>query len=134
MEISVTAASHLRRKFIQALLPSILKQLKIENSKKTLVIIVDEQEHSGSTRYIPEVDSLLVVLKPQKLMELGVSLAHELVHCAQIIRGTMKIGKRGSVIWAGKKYSAKTPYYEQPWEQKAFAKQEIIFRRAIEGV
>jgi len=134
MEISVTAASHLRRKFIQALLPSILKQLKIENSKKTLVIIVDEQEHSGSTRYIPEVDSLLVVLKPQKLMELGVSLAHELVHCAQIIRGTMKIGKRGSVIWAGKKYSAKTPYYDQPWEQKAFAKQEIIFRRAIEGV
>jgi len=134
MEISVTAASHLRRKFIQALLPSILKQLKIENSKKTLVIIVDEQEHSGSTRYIPEVDSLLVVLKPQKLMELGVSLAHELVHCAQIIRGTMKIGKRGSVIWAGKKYSAKTPYYDQPWEQKSFAKQEIIFRRAIEGV
>jgi hypothetical protein len=134
MEISVTAASHLRRKFIQALLPSMLKQLKIENSKKALVIIVDEQEHSGSTRYIPEVDSLLVVLKPQKLMELGVSLAHELVHCAQIIRGTMKMGKRGSVIWAGKKYSAKTPYYDCPWEKFAFSKQEIIFRRAIEGV
>ena len=134
MEISVTAASHLRRKFIQALLPSMLKQLKIENSKKALVIIVDEQEQSGSTRYIPEVDSLLVVLKPQKLMDLGVSLAHELVHCAQLIRGTMKIGKSGSVIWAGKNYSAKTPYYDQPWEQKSFAKQEIIFRRAIEGV
>ena len=103
MEISVTAASHLRRKFIQALLPSMLKQLKIENSKKALVIIVDEQEQSGSTRYIPELDSLLVVLKPQKLMDLGVSLAHELVHCAQLIRGTMKIGNRDSVIWAGKK-------------------------------
>ena len=36
-------------------------------------------------------------------MELGVSLAHELVHCAQIIRGAIKIGKSGSVIWAGKK-------------------------------
>jgi len=67
-------------------------------------------------------------------MELGVSLAHELVHCAQIIRGTLKIGERDAVIWAGKNYSAKTPYYDQPREQKAFAKQEIIFRRAIEGV
>ena len=67
-------------------------------------------------------------------MDLGVSLAHELVHCAQLIRGTMKIGNRDSVIWAGKNYSAKTPYYDQPWEQKSFAKQEIIFRRAIEGV
>jgi len=28
-------------------------------------------------------------------------------------------------------YTKKTEYLDQPWEQDAFAKQELIFRRAI---
>jgi hypothetical protein len=32
----------------------------------------------------------------------------------------------------GRRYTKKTRYLDQPWEQDAFARQEIIVRRAIE--
>lgn len=34
--------------------------------------------------------------------------------------------------WKGKFYPTAHPYLDQPWEIQAFAKQEIVFRRAIE--
>jgi hypothetical protein len=32
----------------------------------------------------------------------------------------------------GRRYTKKTSYLDQPWEQDAFARQEMLMRRAIE--
>jgi hypothetical protein len=75
----------------------------------------------------------MVVIKPnRRLKEIGLTLAHEMVHVKQMAKGTLKSTKNGVSIWAGKKYSKKTAYLSMPWEIEAFSKQELILRRAIE--
>jgi len=56
-----------------------------------------------------------------------------MVHVKQLAKGTLKPLGSGVNIWAGKKYSKKTKYLDMPWELDAFARQEIILRRAIEN-
>jgi hypothetical protein len=86
----------------------------------------------GTTVPMVGVDTYLVVLKPRRnLLELGVTLAHELVHVRQLAKGILQVTPRGKK-WRGKFYSKRTPYLDQPWEQDAFARQEIVFRRAID--
>ena len=126
-------ASPKTKRFIESLLPSMFKQLGLSNSKKYLFIKVDKDiEHAGETVPLLGLDSFIVAIKPTRnVVSLGVTLAHELVHVAQFAKGTLKPMPRG-LKWAGKMYSKKTPYLDMPWEVQAFAKQEIIFRRAID--
>jgi hypothetical protein len=110
-----------------------LEQLKLTRSQKFLHIILDPDiTELGSTVPLTGLDTYLVVLKPVKdLLALGATLAHELTHVAQFAKGTLQVKPRGKV-WKGRYYSYRTPYLEQPWEIQAFAKQEILLRRAIE--
>jgi hypothetical protein len=120
-----------KAKFVNAILPSIIRQLGLTNSRKSLLIrIARECEGMGMTVPLHGLDSYVVIIKPMKLKDLGLTLAHEMVHVRQMAKGTLKMNK-GSTYWNGKKYSKKTPYLDQPWEQDAFARQEIIFRKAI---
>jgi len=132
MEFHVEAGPKTRR-FIEAVLPSMLTQLGLNSSRKFLMIKVDrELTDHGTTVPMTGIDTVLVVLKPKRnRLELGVTLAHELVHVRQLAKGILKITPRGKK-WRGKFYSRRTPYLDQPWEQEAFARQEIIFRRAID--
>lgn len=133
MEISVTAASHMRRKFIEALIPSMLRQLNIDKSNKTLVIIVDPDINDmGLTLEMPGLGSYLVAIKPQSLKSIGITLGHELVHVADMIKGKLKTTDNGGKKWCGKEYSADHPYLDTPWELRAFARQEVLFRKALE--
>jgi len=110
-----------------------LDQLKLTKNRKLLHIILDPDiEELGSTIPLTGIDTYLVVLKPVKdLQALGATLAHELTHVAQFAKGTLQVTPRGK-RWKGRFYGRKTPYLDQPWEIQAFAKQEIMFRRAIE--
>ena len=121
------------RRFIEAVLPSMLTQLGLDRSRKLLMVKMDrELEDHGTTVPMTGIDTVLVVLKPNRnLLELGVTLAHELVHVRQMAKGILKVTPRGKK-WRGKFYSKSTPYLDQPWEQEAFARQEIVFRRAID--
>jgi hypothetical protein len=132
MQYEVTA-SPATKKYIEALLPSMFKQLKLSNSKKFLFIKVDKDiEHAGETVPLLGLDSFIVAIKPTRnKVSLGVTLAHELVHVAQFAKGILQPTPK-AMKWAGKCYSRKTPYLDMPWEVQAFAKQEIIFRRAID--
>jgi len=132
MEFHVEAGPETKR-FIEAVLPSMLTQLGLNSSRKFLMIKVDrELTDHGTTVPMTGIDTVLVVLKPKRnRLELGVTLAHELVHVRQLAKGILKITPRGKK-WCGKFYSRRTPYLDQPWEQEAFARQEIIFRRAID--
>jgi hypothetical protein len=135
MEIKVEG-SRRNRKFVEALLPSMITQLNLDNCRKGLLIrIYDEcEDNQGITLDLTNLTGCyLVVIKPDRnLKEMGLTLAHELVHVKQMAKGTLKTTKNGNHLWAGKKYSKKMAYLNMPWEVEAFSRQELILRRAFE--
>lgn len=141
MEYAVEASNANCQKFLYSVLPSMIAQLGLSNSKKAVLVkVTDDIEHgmNGSTLNIDVADCYLVLLKkPTRLtkaalIELSTTLAHEMVHVRQMAKGQLKFAKNKARIWMGTLYSKKTKYLDQPWELDAFARQEIIARRAIE--
>jgi hypothetical protein len=132
MEYHIEAGRKTRR-YIESVLPSMLTQLGLNRSRKLLVIKVDQDlAEQGTTIPLMGINTMLVVLKPTRnWINLGITLAHELTHVAQFAKGYLKPVAKGT-IWKGKFYGRNHPYLDQPWEIQAFAKQEIVFRRAIE--
>lgn len=132
MEFHVEAGRKTKR-FIEAVLPSMLTQLGLNGSRKFLMIKMDRDlKDQGTTVPFNGIDTYLIALKPRRnLLELGITLAHELVHVRQLAKGILQLTPRGKK-WRGRFYSNRTPYLDQPWEQDAFARQEIVFRRAID--
>jgi len=135
MEIKVEG-SRRNRKFVEAILPSMITQLNLDNCRKGLLIrIYNEcEDNQGITLDLTDLTGCyLVVIKPDRnLKEMGLTLAHELVHVKQMAKGTLKTTKNGNHLWAGKKYSKKMAYLNMPWEVEAFSRQELILRRAFE--
>lgn len=135
MEVKVEG-SRRNKKFVEAMLPSMLSQLKLENCRKGLLIrIYDEcEDNQGITLDLTQATGCyLIVIKPARyLKDIGLTLAHELVHVKQMAKGILKSTRTGAQIWAGKKYSKRTKYLDRPWEIEAFSKQELILRRAFE--
>lgn len=132
MEYLVKTRSKRTRKFIESVLPSMIRQLGLENSRKFLLVDVCRLDgDKGVTTPMPGLDSYVVALNPARWEEMGVTLAHEMVHVKQLARGILR-AENGNKWWRGKKYSRRTKYLDMPWELDAFAQQEIIFRRALE--
>ena len=121
------------KKFIESLLPNMITQLKLTRSRNLVHVMLDSDlQEQGTVVPFQGLNTFLIVLKPDRnLVNLGVTLAHELIHVAQFAKGILKVAPKGR-LWRGKFYSNKTPYLYQPWEIQAFAKQELIMRRAIE--
>jgi hypothetical protein len=128
--------SRRNKKFVEAILPSMLTQLKLENCRKGLLVRVynECEDNQGVTIDLTGATGCyLIVIKPnRRLKEIGLTLAHELVHVKQMAKGVLKGTKAGAHLWSGKRYSKTTPYLDRPWEVEAFSRQEIILRRAIE--
>ncbi len=121
------------KKVLELVVPSMIADLKIKSASKCLVISVEEDCDSlGLTIEMPAVGGIIMILKPAKqLSSMLLTLAHELVHVKQIVSGKLKDVGDGSKRWNGKVYHRDTPYLEQPWELQAYAKQELVMRRAI---
>lgn len=127
-------ASPKTKKYIEALLPAMLEQLKLTRCRRLLSIKVDRdlEDEQGCCVPLLGLNVILVVLKPNRnFNELGVTLAHELVHVKQMASGRLRQGRSG-FVWNGRRWPRRTPYLNQPWEVQAFSQQEILFRRAIE--
>jgi hypothetical protein len=135
MEYFIKARSKRTEQFIEGILPSMISQLGLNNSRKTLFIKVSKSDieggNDGQTAYIKPIGGLVVIIKPQPFERMGVTLAHEMVHVKQLAKGILKTVK-GVNYWQGQRYTRKTKYLNQPWEIEAFSKQELIFRRALE--
>lgn len=137
MEFLVQSADEKHVTFLNAIIPSLLKQLGLSNNKKFLTVIIDDDLGTSEGITVPfdlesdDVDGFFVALAPACLYALGVALAHELVHVRQYARGFLKQLECGSYSWCGKKYGNDTDYLDLPWEIDAFSRQEILFRRAI---
>jgi len=128
--------SRRNKKFIELMLPSMIKQLGLEKSNKAVLIrVADECQGNNQGLTIDlsaQTGAYLVVIKPKRsLVELGLTLAHEMVHVRQLAKGMLK-QKRSGHTWLGKMYGRKTPYLDMPWEIEAFSRQELILRRAFE--
>jgi hypothetical protein len=141
MEYLVEATNPNISKFLNGLMPSMIEQLGLTRSRRAVLIkVTDEIEDGmqGATLNIEIADCYLVLIKKPKrvtkasLLDMGTTLAHEMVHVRQLAKGLMKFLPNQSRIWMGKRYSKKTHYLDQPWELDAFARQEILFRKAIE--
>ncbi len=134
MEYLVHARNKRTKKFVEEVLPSMIEQLGLKNSRKNLFIKVSktdiDNDNDGQTAYIRAVDGIVVIIKPQSLERMGITLAHEMVHVKQLAKGILKT-VNGVNYWQGKKYSKRVKYLDLPWEVDAFSKQELIFRRAI---
>ena len=132
MDYLVEAHSKQKKQFIEAILPSMVKQLGLTNTRKSLLIRLEKDcEGMGYTVPVDILDSYVVIIKPSmSIKSIGVTLAHEMVHVRQMAKGILKI-KNGVNYWCGKRYTKRTKYLDQPWEQDAFARQEIVFRKAI---
>jgi len=132
MDYLVEAHSKQKKQFIEAILPSMIDQLGLTNTRKSLVIRLEKDcEQMGYTVPIDILDSYVVVIKPSmSIKSIGITLAHEMVHVRQMAKGILKI-KNGINYWCGKRYTKRTKYLDQPWEQDAFARQEIVFRKSI---
>ena len=131
MEYVVRARNANHKKWIESLLPSMIDQLGLTNSTKTLLVSVEKTDNLGGTIPLYAINSIIVIVSPGKLKEMGLTLAHEMVHVRQIARGILRT-EDGKNYWCGKRYTKRTKYLDLPWEQDAFARQELIFRRAIE--
>jgi len=132
MDYLVEAHSKQKKQFIEAILPSMIDQLGLTNTRKSLVIRLEKDcEQMGYTVPVDILDSYVVVIKPtMSIKSIGITLAHEMVHVRQMAKGILKI-KNGVNYWCGKRYTKRTKYLGQPWEQDAFARQELVFRKAI---
>lgn len=140
MEYKVEASSKKLQQYLGTLMPKFITDLGLANSRRAVLVKVtrDTQDGmEGSTEYLPWADCYLVLIRPparQTLattIQLSTTLAHEMVHVRQMAKGILKVTSKGT-FWRGKKYTKSTPYLDLPWEQDAFARQEIVFRRAIE--
>jgi len=141
MEYLVEATNPKVSLFLDSLMPSMIEQLGLNRSRRAVLIkVTDEIEEGmqGATLNIEIADCYLVLIKQPKrvtkasLLEMGTTLAHEMVHVRQLAKGQMKFLPNQARIWMGKRYNKRTHYLDQPWELDAFARQEIVFRKAIE--
>lgn len=136
MEYKVQSRSPKMKHYVESLMPGLIKQLKLENSRKFVLIEIARgitPGAYGSTTNLPGLDSYVIALRPQQWAELGSTLAHEMVHVKQFAKGQLQ-SEDGKNYWMGKRVTRRVKYLDQPWEVEAFQRQEILFRRAIEKI
>lgn len=135
MQYQILTRSRKAKNFVDRLMPSIIAQLGLTKCRKFLLIDITNdagEGNDGMTSVLSGIDSYVVSIKLGRWQDMGVTLAHEMVHVKQLVRGTLR-DENGARIWRGRKVSRRVKYLDTPWERQAFARQEIIFRKAIES-
>ena len=134
MEYLIETKSKRVRTLFEAIVPRMIKELKLTRSRKTLLIKTSKMEldgQEGATAPLDMIDAYVVLIKPKNLKDMGITLAHEMIHVKQLAQGTLK-QVNGVNYWKGKRYRKNHKYLEMPWEIEAFSKQELLFRRTLE--
>ena len=134
MEYLIETRSPRVKKLFEAIVPRMIKELKLTRSRKTLLIKTSKMEldgQEGATAPLDMIDAYVVLIKPKNLKDMGITLAHEMIHVKQLAQGTLK-QVNGVNYWKGKRYRKNHKYLEMPWEIEAFSKQELLFRRTLE--
>jgi hypothetical protein len=134
LEYAIVTRSKQTKAFFERIVPRMIKELKLTSSRKTVMIKVTNTEvgdHEGATVPLDVIDSYVVLIKPRSLKDMGITLAHEMVHVKQLAKGTLK-QVNGVNYWNGRRYRKNHKYLNLPWEIEAFSRQELLFRKSIE--
>ena len=141
MEYKVECSNRKLKRFVEAVLPSMMEQLGLTRSRAAVLIKVTDdvaEGCEGSVLQINEADCSLLLIRPPKritdktIASFSVALAHEMVHVKQYAKGQMVSKGSNKCQWMGRVYNMKkTPYLDMPWEVEAFSRQELIARRAL---
>jgi hypothetical protein len=134
MQYEIRTTSTKTKQFIDSIMPSMIEQLGLTNSQKFVLIEISNacDDNLGYTTPLPGLNSYVVVLKRRKWQDMGVTLAHEMVHVRQLAKGILR-AEGGKRYWRGRLYNKRTKYLDQPWELDALSQQDIVFRRALEA-
>lgn len=133
MDVEIVGRKTHALKFVTALLPSMLQQLKLDKLRGSLLITLSSEiGDSGLTNRVSERLYVVLINPKQPLKDVGLTLAHELVHVKQFARGQLRTVRNRSV-WMGRVIKPSVAYLQQPWELEAYSKQELILRRALES-
>lgn len=133
MQFEIDTRSKQKKLFLEKLMPSFINQLKLEKNRCSVIVTLQSDcDDDGLTSPLMGLNMYFIVLNSkQNIMNLAVSLGHEMVHVSQMAKGMLKTGSKGTTYWKGKRYSKNVPYLDRPWEIQAFSKQELLFRRAF---
>ena len=136
MDIQVLARKSASKMLVETCLQVFRNELKLQNSRYSLIVVpqrgmsVKEGVRGSVFKLGPTVIGMSIdtALDIERLI---IALAHEMVHVRQMAKGILKT-KNGSKFWSGRRVGRNVKYLDQPWEQDAFERQELIFRKAIE--
>ena len=77
-------------------MPNLIGQLGLQNSKKFVLIEIGRNitdGHHGCTIPLNGLDSYIISIDMLRLQDIGVTLAHEMVHVKQLAKGLLKAVK-----------------------------------------
>lgn len=86
------------------------------------ISLEDSLKKEGAYGFCEEVEKrefVITVDKTVSLRNMIATLAHEMVHMKQHIKGELKYNPQ-TVMWKSKTYSYDHSYKNQPWEKEAF--------------
>jgi len=141
MEIEIITRSEYRRELIEKSAKFYAKQLNISKSNYKVVIFTDPsliKEHGANGMAWSAAPGVGTIALYNRLSigQLLATIAHEMVHIKQYIRGHFRTEKsrngKDKKFWLGKQVVAK--YEKQPWEVEAYRKQNILLDQLIDTV
>ena len=136
MEIEIASRASITKTVIETCVELFKKELKLENSKYSLVILTDRgmSKRDGCRGTVFQVGpkALGMVLDTAVNLEnLIITIAHEMVHVKQYARGQIKHGKNlKSKLWMGQRIKAQ--YYDSPWEIEAYSKERVLANKVFQ--
>jgi len=139
MNFVIETRSKMRRQLFESFGRKYAKFLNIDKKNATVYIALrrdvgSEHQSEGLTLGFDK-DIFIFLQSSKNVCDMLRTLAHEMVHAKQLIRGQLKHkANRGKVdtYWCGRKNNKK--YLEQPWEVEAFCKETLLFRRAVDSL
>jgi hypothetical protein len=141
MEFDVQIRGKVRKDLINKVIKFYAEQLNIDHFKYKILVVNNKQLRRGQgfngqvwqsdyREMTIELDSYLPMIR------LLTTLAHEMVHVKQMVRGQYQIikARNGRVVteWCGKRVKAE--YLSRPWELEAFKRENILVMKLYEKV
>lgn len=144
MQIEVINVRNAERKqLIENCIKFYARELKITNSRAHLLVkgvTGLDRENGAAAQLVVIVQGLMVLEVDSRLngRELIDTLAHEMVHVKQHVRGqTRSENRRGRLIryWMGREVDTRRVHYtDLPWELEAYGKEKILANRLLKAV
>lgn len=141
MKIVAYSQSKKKQELIEKATKFYAKLLNLQHSKYTLIVATRPhmKKNDKARGLAGKGDKYQVLVGIDSSLSLGATLhtlAHEMVHVKQIVKGQFRTEKarNGRIIqyWCGKKVVA--DYFDRPWEIEAFKREGILFEALLTDV